>query len=127
MRRLLLLIVVVLVVFVVVYRDRLYLRDPLGKVERDGRAVADARVFINYSNDVLMQEEHGSRMFVVQSWNHAATLPSGLTCIQGMMCLAPADRVVDAQAPAQQGNAVMSNREVSFTDDSGSRVHIVLR
>jgi hypothetical protein len=41
-------------VFVWVYRERLFLRDPLGVVERDGVKEDGARVFINYSNDVLM-------------------------------------------------------------------------
>lgn len=127
MRRLLLLIAIVLVVFAVVYRDRLYLRDPLGRVERDGKQVEDARVFINYENDVLVQERQGTHMFLVQNWSRAATTPAGLTCVQGMMCLTPADRVVDAESPAKEGKAMMSNREVSFTDDAGSQVHIVLR
>ena len=113
---------------VVVYRDRLYLRDPLGRLERDGRRVEDARVFINYSNDVLVQEKQGTRMFVVQNWSHAATVPAGLTCVQGMLCLTPADRVVDAQSEGgAQTTAVMSSREASYTDAAGSRVRVVIR
>ena len=122
------LVAVVLVVLAVVYRDRLYLRDPLGKLERDGKSVADARVFINYSNDVLVQESQGTRMFVVQNWNRAAATPAGLTCLQGMLCLTQADRVLDVQAAqGPKTQAQMSDREVSFTDDLGSRVRVVIR
>ena len=45
MRRLLMLLTLVLVALAVVYRDRLYLRDPLGKVTQNGVEQQDARVF----------------------------------------------------------------------------------
>ncbi len=135
MRKLLLLATVVFVVLVILYRDRLYLRDPLGTIERNGVAVPDARLFINYSNDVLVQENHGTEMFVVQNWSRRAATPSRLTCVQGMLCITPADRIVDAQAADSsqmnsadsEGKAEMSSRAVSFTDAAGSHIHITLR
>ena len=126
MRKLILLSILALIALAVVYHDRLFLRDPLGKVERNGVAVADARVFINYSNDILVQEESGRRMFVVQNYNRLPGTPTGLTCIQGMLCVTPSDQAVPGTAtPSEQ--AEMSNREVSFTDSTGSRVHVQLR
>ncbi len=47
MRRFLVLVVLALIALAVVYRDRLYLRDPLGKIARNGVEQADARIFIN--------------------------------------------------------------------------------
>ena len=126
MRKLILLLIVLFVAFAVLYRDRLFLRDPLGKVERNDVAVLDARVFINYSNDVLVQEDSGRHMFVVQNSNKLPGSPTGLTCIQGMLCLTPSDQAVPGTAgPGKE--AMMSNREVSFTDDLGARVHVQIR
>lgn len=126
MRKLILLSVVVLIALAIIYHDRIYLRDPLGKVERNGVAVADARVFINYSNDVLVQEDSGRRMFVVQNYNRLPGSPAGLNCIQGMLCITPSDQAVSGTAdPGKQAD--MSDREVSFTDLLGSRVHVQIR
>ena len=126
MRKLILLIIVAIIALAVVYHDRLFLRDPLGKVERNGAPVADARVFINYSNDILVQEDGGRQMFVVQSYNKLPGSPAGLTCIQGMLCVTPSDQAVPgAASPGKE--ATMSDREVSFTDDLGSRVHVQIR
>ena len=55
--------VVLLVVVAVVYRQRLFLRDPLGKVERNGIRVDGASVFINYYNDVLIQNGMPGRSY----------------------------------------------------------------
>jgi hypothetical protein len=58
--------VVLLVVIAAVYRQRLFLRDPLDKVERNGIRVDGASVFINYYNDVLIQNADAGRSYVVQ-------------------------------------------------------------
>ncbi len=126
MRRFILLTVIVLIALAAIYHDRLFLRDPLGKVERNGASVPDARVFINYSNDILVQEDSGRRMFIVQNVNRLPGSPDRLTCIQGMLCITPSDQVVPGAAdPGKE--AVMSNREVSFTDPLGSQVHVKIR
>lgn len=126
MRKLILLSVVVLIALAIIYHNRIYLRDPLGKVERNGVAVADARVFINYSNDILVQEDSGRRMFVVQNYNRLPGSPARLNCIQGMLCITPSDQAVSGTTdPGKQAD--MSDREVSFTDLLGSRVHVQIR
>ena len=128
MRRLLLLITLVLIVLIAVYRDRLYLRDPLGKLTRDGVAQADARVFINFENDVLVQEKGGTEMFVVQHWNQLEAVPSDLTCIQGLLCIAPADRLIDtAGTTLTRKQAGMTDRAVDFIDSNGHPVHVTIR
>lgn len=128
MRRLLLLMTLVLIVFIAVYRDRLYLRDPLGKLTRDGVPQPDARVFINFENDVLVQENGGTRMFAVQHWNHLEAVPANLTCIQGLLCLAPADRLIDAAGTAiSRKEAEMSDRAVEFLDENSHSVQVTIR
>ena len=128
MRRILVLLTLVLIVLAVVYRDRLYLRDPLGKITRDGVEQGDAAIYINYENDVLVREKHGAEMFVVQHWNGLQATPAGLTCIEGMLCLTPADRVMDVGATAAgHAPAQMSDREVAFVDGSGAKVKVTIR
>ena len=87
-----------------------------------------SRVFINYQNDVLVREKHGTEMFVVQHWNGLQATPGGLTCVEGMLCLTPADRVMDVGATAAgQARAEMSDREVLFTEGSGAKVKVTIR
>ncbi len=126
MRRFLLLAIVAITALAVIYHNRLFLRDPLGKVERNALTVPGARVFINYSNDILVQEDGGRHMFVVQAYNKLPGSPTGLTCIQGMLCVTPSDQAVPG-APEAGKKAVMSDREVSFTDSEGSHVHVTIR
>ena len=129
MRRFIVLLTLALIALAVVYRNRLFLRDPLGKLERNGAPGADARIFINYSNDVLVQQDGGRRMFVVQNINKLPGSPTGLTCIQGLLCVTPSDIAVQAVegTPEPGRQATMSDREVSFTDDTGALTHVQLR
>ena len=128
MRRFLVLLVLALIALAVVYRDRLYLRDPLGKIARNGVVQDDSRIFINYENDVLVREKHGTEMFVVQHWNGLPATPSGLTCIEGMLCLTPADRVMDVgEASSGRAPAEMTDRSVAFQDARGEKVLVTIR
>ncbi len=128
MRRLLLLLTLVFAVAVAVYRDRLYLRDPLGKLERDGVRQEGASVFINFENDVLVQEKGGTEMFAVQHWNRLESVPANLMCVQGLLCVAPADRLTDAAGTAiSREPAEMSDRRVSFVDENGRSVQVTIR
>ncbi len=128
MRRLLVLVVLGLIALAVVYRDRLYLRDPLGKIARNGVVQDDSRIFINYENEVLVREKGGTEMFVVQHWNGLPATPAGLTCIEGMLCLTPADRVMDVgEATTGRRAAEMTDRAVSFADAAGTKVLVTIR
>ena len=128
MRRFLVLLVLALIALTVVYRDRLYLRDPLGKIARNGVEQDKARIFINYENDVLVQEKGGAEMFVVQHWNGLPATPAGLTCIEGMLCLTPADRVMDVgEATTGRVPAEMTDRSVRFKDASGDMILVTIR
>ncbi len=128
MGKILLVAVLVVVVFAAVYRTRIYLRDPMAEVTRAGETVGDARVFINFDNDVLVQEQGGSRMWAVQHWNGLETVPAGLTCVQGMMCVAPAEHLTgEAGTAVSRRIATMTNREVDFVDGEGRPVAVRLR
>jgi hypothetical protein len=120
--------VLFLIVVAVVYRHRLFLRDPLGKVERNGLRVDGASVFINYYNDVLVQNAGGRQLYLVQRGSVPST-PAKLSCLRGMVCWTEADiaTVVPLGGVAYRPNVVMTSKEVSFQDGNGDGVRVVLR
>ena len=81
MRKFILLLVVLAVVFVVWKRQRLYVRDPLGSVVRNGVKEQGAQVLINYSDDVLLQN-YNAPMYVtlVQHGDRVGT-PVEMHCV----------------------------------------------
>ena len=56
MKRIFALLLICLIVFIALRRQRIFLRDPLANVTRDGTAVGGVQVMINYTNDVLLQD-----------------------------------------------------------------------
>lgn len=129
MRKILVVGTVVLVVLVAVYRQRIFLRDPLGKVERNGVQMEGARVFINYSNDVLVEDAAEEHRILVQGWSGLPGTPKELTCLRGLLCVTEADEapVVALGGIGGRTRAVMSNKEVSFVDGSGAEMRVDLR
>jgi hypothetical protein len=127
LKRVVIIGVVFLVVVAVVYRHRLFLRDPLGKVERNGLRVDGASVFINYYNDVLIQNADAGPD-LVQRGSVPGT-PAKLSCLRGMVCWTEADiaAVVPLSGAGYRPNVVMTNKEVTFQDGNGDGVRVVLR
>jgi hypothetical protein len=118
-----------LVVFVAVFRQRMFVRDPLGKVERHGAAQDGARLYINYSNDVLVEDSARHQFVLVQGWNALPGVPQHLFCLTGLMCWTDADRaaVFPMEGVGSKTRAAMSAKEVTFVDESGSGVKVTLR
>lgn len=133
MKWFLLLAFAVIMGFILVNRERVYVRDPLATVYRNQAEQHGVEVYINYSNDVLLLKG-GDRPYrlVVQNWDHAAGTPVKLSCIHWMACLADEDHasIVPLTHPGTgepDADVVMSSREVLFTDADGSRVRVALR
>jgi hypothetical protein len=118
-----------LVIFVAVFRQRIFLRDPLGKMERNGVAVDGARLYINFSNDVLVEEPGTARRYLVQGWSAMPGVPQILGCVQGLACWTDADRasVYPLDGRGAGAKAAMSAKEVTFADETGARVQVQLR
>ena len=128
MKRVAIIGVLLLIVMAVVYRQRLFLRDPLGAVERNGLRVDGASVYINYYNEVLIRNAEGEQSWLVQRDSVPGT-PAKLTCLRGMMCWTEAN--IAAVAPlgsvGYRPNLVMTNKEVSFRDGNDNGLRVVLR
>ena len=124
MRKILILGTLILILFVAVFRQRLFLRDPLGKVERNGVAVDGARLYINYSNDVLVEEPGAQRRYLVQGWSGVPGLPKRLACVTRMLCWTDADQasVFPLNENRTTPPATMNAKVVTFTDESGATV-----
>jgi hypothetical protein len=118
-----------LAVFVVTFRQRIFVRDPLGKVERNGVAQDGTRLYINYSNDVLVEDSARHQFVLVQGWSALPGVPQHLFCLTGLMCWTDADRaaVFPVEGVGGKTPAVMSAKEVMFFDESGAKVTVGLR
>jgi hypothetical protein len=126
-RKFIALLVVVAVVFVVWNRQRLYVHDLLGSVARDGVNEKGAQVYINYANDVLL-ENYNAPMYVtlVQHGERVGT-PAILHCVAYVACLLNAD--VATLLEGDEGGKIesMSSKGVEFRDANGREVVVTLR
>lgn len=129
MKKLVALIVLALVAFLVVNRYRVYLRDPIATVTRDGIRLGDQKVYINYPSDILLQDGSGTvpRLYIVQHWNTEVGTPTvALKCIQGVACMADADHATAARV-SRIGNVNMTSRQIDFNDENNAHVTVTLR
>jgi hypothetical protein len=125
-RKFILLLVVLAVVFVVWNRQRLYVRDPLGSVVRDGVKEADAQVLINYSNDVLLQN-YNAPMYVqlVQHGDRVGT-PKEMHCVAYVMCLMDADQPSFVMTEDGAKVGTMTGKTVEYRDSKGRDTVVTL-
>ena len=139
MRRLLVLLGLALVVFVAVERQRIFLRDPIATVTRDGVKQSDVSVMINYGNDVLLDagplSQGERRLSLLQHWNGIAGVPLlPLKCVSGLACMTDADHAMiralsvgSRSGRETSAEVTMTNRRVSFVDEDGAQVVVQLR
>lgn len=127
MRRWLLLAVLVAVAFAVVERNRLFLRDPLGSVTRDGVREAGAQVYINFRNEILIENDHAPMYFNVLLGGHPVSAPETMKCIHYIACLLSGDDLPQTTAVPGAHMLSMDPRQASFRDGEGRQVHITLR
>jgi hypothetical protein len=131
------LIVVFLLVLglIVLNRQKVFVRDPLATVNRNDVRQSGVDVFINYSDDVLIDREDndsGSYWTLLQGWNQVPGTPTVLRCLRWMACLTDADHAttlpIDWTGKGKYNPKVsMTNREVSFVDGDGATVRVDLR
>jgi hypothetical protein len=127
-------VIVVVIVFVVVvglYRERIFVRDPLGKVSRGGVEVGGAHVYINYLNDVLIEGDGAEApRYLVQRWNKVPGTPAVLRCLYLLTCWTDADHATMVPVVERRGydpQVTMGDKEISYMDGAGARVTISLR
>src|ERR1700735_633814 len=87
-KRILWIVFLVVMAFIWVNRQRVYVRDPLATVYKNGVKQSGVQVFMNYSNDVLVEQDAGRTL--VQGWNKMPGTPADLTCLRWMACMTDA-------------------------------------
>src|SRR5580692_6907138 len=124
LRKILVVGALLLLVFVAVFRQRIFVRDPLGKVEKNGVAQDAARIYINYSNDVLVEDSSRHQFVLVQGWSALPGVPQRLVCLTGLVCWTDADQaaVFPVEGVGGRTPAVMSAKVVTFVDEAGAGV-----
>lgn len=87
MKKIIALVVLVLIAFVILERQKLFVRDPLGSVARNGQKEAGAEVYINYNNDVLVENDNAPMYVEVIEHGQPVGLPKETGCIHWVACL----------------------------------------
>jgi hypothetical protein len=134
-KTILILAFVVLLGLILINRERVFVRDPVAAVYRNEVRQSGVQVFINYSNDVLLEQDYGegaTSRIMVQNWNQIPGTPAGLICIRWLACVtgddhAPINPLANTAKRNYDPKVTMTNREVSFTDGDGSKLRIELR
>ena len=116
MKKLLLLLVIVAAVFVVINRQRLFVRDPMGVVVRNGLKEDGAQVFINYSSDVMVENDTSPMYIELIAHDNHTGVPQQLKCVHFIACLTDADLPTLLPSPSGIKVHAMDSRKVWFAD-----------
>ena len=114
MKRLILALVLAAIVFLVWNRQRVFVRDPLASVTRDGADVNGEQVYINFFNDVLLENDNQPRHIMIVQNGQPIGVPTHLGCLHWVACLTDAD----AATTETLGGSIdsMSGKTVEFQD-----------
>ena len=115
MKKLIALLFLLLIVFVVVQRKRVYVRDVLAHTTRDGQKVDGEQVYINYYNDVLLENDNPPMLVLSAVSGQPVGVPTKLRCIHWVACYTDAD--VPTTVALSGTPAAMTSKAVSFRDD----------
>lgn len=117
---------VVVLIFVAYNRNRLFVRDPLGSVTRNGAKEAGAQVYINYSNDALIENDNAPMyVLLVQHNNHAGS-PTELHCLHWLLCMTDADAAALLQPSPPIAVEEMTGKSVRFVDSDKRETVVAL-
>jgi len=120
------LIVVTLLVFAAYNRNRLYVRDPLGSITRNGAKEPGAQVFINFSNDALLENDNSpAYILLVQHNNHAGS-PIEMHCLHWLLCMTNADAATFLQPPPSIAIEEMTGKSIHFIDSDKRETIVTL-
>ena len=122
-----LLVVVLCAAFAYVNRQRLFVRDPLGSVSRNGVKEPGAQVFLNFDNDVLLENDNAPMYFNIVQHGQPVGAPDQLKCIHYLVCLTNGYPAPQTSALPGAQLESMTPQQVSFKDDAGREVQVHLR
>jgi hypothetical protein len=126
-KKLILLLVVLSLVFIVINRDKLFVRDPLASVARNGVKEDGTQVFINFHNDVLLENDNAPMYVELIEKDHPIGLPKELHCMHWLMCLT--DNYPATLLQQNEGATIesMDAKTVKFQDTNNRETTVTLR
>jgi hypothetical protein len=126
MKKLLAVLLLVLIVFAVLNRERLYVRNPLASVSRNGVAESGVQVFINQRNDVLLEHDDAPRYVTLVQHDQPVGTPRLLHCVHFMACMT--ETAVEPVIGSGGGAHIelMTSRSVAFRDAQGREAVVKL-
>jgi hypothetical protein len=126
-------VLVVLVMWTAFNRERIFVRDPVASVYRNGVKQQGVEVYLNFSNDILMQKKSDppSPPTILQHWDQAPEIPVGLVCMRWLACLTEADHspVLPSSSDGKRDDiplAQMNGRHIQYVDRSGAQIRVEL-
>jgi hypothetical protein len=124
-KKLIALLFILLIVFVVIQRKRVFVRDPLASVTRAGNQVSGEQVYINFYNDVLLENDNPPMLVMLVEKDQPVGVPTKLRCIHWLACLTDADAA--STLPLNATIQSMSNKVVRFRDQDSQQWVVTLR
>ncbi|MDE1163604.1 MAG: hypothetical protein PW792_16895 [Acidobacteriaceae bacterium] len=120
------LVVLVLVVFIVVKRDQLYVRDPLAKVTHNGIEEEGAQVFINFNNEVYLENDNPPMHIALIQQNNHVGVPKQIQCLHWVACMvdAPVATLLKKLPITVES---MDAKKIVYHDAAGTQSAITLR
>lgn len=126
MKRLFLLLLLLLFAYVLYNRQRVFVRNPIASVMRDGTKAEGTQVFINFSNEVLLENDGPPlRVTLVQQSRPVGT-PANLKCLHWIACLTDAESASLAEVETGARVVSMANRIVEYKDGRGRNIVITM-
>lgn len=127
------LVLIVFVVWTAFNRERIFVRDPIASVYRNGVKQAGIEVYLNFSNDILMKNagDPAAPPTILQHWDQAPGTPVGLVCLRWAACLTEADHSPVLPSSADEKHistplAQMNGRHIQYVDRSGTQIRVDL-
>lgn len=125
MKKLIALLFIVLVVFVVVERKRVFVRDPLASVTRNGEKISGEQVYINFYNDVLLENDNPPMLVMLVEKGQPVGVPTKLRCIHWLACFTDADTA--STLPLGATVQSMDGKTVRLRDENAQQWVVTLR
>lgn len=113
--------------FVFVNRERIFVRDPIASLARDGVVEGGAQIFINYDNDVLIENDRSPMYLNIVQHEQPVGAPDVLKCIYYLACLARGYPAPQALALPGARVEAMTSKQVRFRDEQGREAVVKLR
>ena len=128
MKKLILLLIALGAAFVIYNRQRLFLRDPMGAVTRAGKVESGTQVFINFSNDVLLENDNSPMYVTVIQKREPQVVgaPKTLKCAHWLVCMTDADLATLVEPAEPVEITQQTSKLLAYRDAQGREVQVKL-